>query len=415
MSKSLAKLNAKEVTPVWQKALLTSVLVLIAWLVFSVGFHRVLVATRGYRFDFSYRWIAGRAALDGGDPYSQEVSRAIFRAMFEQEPPSEGYVQGFSNPAHHLLLFIPFYYLPYQVAVSLWAGLQLIFLFAAVSVGLYLLQDGEFPSPPLLVGFMLYCTWYRHTMVGLTFAQFIIFQLLVTLLVLVAVVRGWDWWAGLGLALTTNHPALSLVLVILALGLALFARRWKIIAGFGLGLILLMAGSVLWLGWWLPGFLESTRNYTDQVPWLLAEGGVGLRALVLVTSLVVGALAVIALRRPDPEVRRDGAVLITGIGLYIVPQTNSYNLTFLLILILIGWMNLKNRWLRLAWLAAWWVLPWFSWGTNEWTLTINLWIVYVVTLLWGVLLALKLRRGLALKLWRGLVLKLRRGPPPRDI
>src|SRR5574341_1688887 len=121
--------NSKETVLAWQKTLPAILLVLLAWLVFSFGFYRALVVPREYRFDFSYRWIAGRAALDGQDPYSQEVSRAIYRAMFGEDRPPGEYVQGFSNPAHHLLLFIPLYYLPYPVAVSLWAGLQLVFLF----------------------------------------------------------------------------------------------------------------------------------------------------------------------------------------------------------------------------------------------------------------------------------------------
>jgi hypothetical protein len=390
--KSLIKLHTEEAAPIWQKALLTTILVLVAWLVFSIGFYQVLVVARGYRFDFSYRWIAGRAALAGQDPYSQEVSRAIYRAMFEQEPAPDEYVQGFSNPAHHLLLFIPFYYLPFEVAVSLWAGLQLIFLFAAVGIGFYLLKNGKFPSLMVLIGLMLYCTWYRHTMIGLTFAQFIIFQLLLTLVVLLAAVHRWDWWCGVGLALTTNHPALSFVLVVVVLGLALLARRWKIIAGFGLGLAVLMAGSVLWLGWWVPGFLESTRRYAGRAPWLLADGGIGLQVLVVVTSIIIGGLAFIALRRQEHEIRLEGVALITGISLYLVPQTNSYNLTFLLLLVLIGWAIIRNRWLRLVWLGGWWLLPWLEFGTAELTLQANLWVVYVVTLIWGVILASKLWR-----------------------
>jgi hypothetical protein len=319
--------------------------------------------------------------------------------MFGQDRPPGEYVQGFSNPAHHLLLFIPLYYLPYPVAVSLWAGLQLVFLFAAVGVGAYLLTGGQFPALKTLVWLMLYSTWFRHTMVGLTFAQFIVFQLLLTMLVLLAAVRGRDWWCGLGLALTTNHPALSFILILVSLGLALLARRWKVVAGFGLGMAGLMAGSVLWLGWWVPGFLESTGQYASRAPWLLADGGLGLRIVIVATSLIIAVLAFVALRQsrkagrqPDLEMRRDGAALITGVGLYLLPQTNSYNLTFLLILILIGWANLKNRWLRLAWLGGWWLLPWLNFGTAELTLEVNLWIVYVVTLVWGGVLAFKLWR-----------------------
>ena len=392
-------LHPKQTVLTWQKILPAIILVLFAWLVFSFGFYRVLVIPREYRFDFSYRWIAGRAALEGQNPYSQEVSRAIYRAMFGEEHAPDEYVQGFSNPGHHLMLFVPLYYLPYPVAVSLWVGLQLVFLFAAASIGFYLVTGGHFPPLKTLAWLILYCTWYRHTMVGLTFAQFIVFQLLLTVLVLLAAVRGWDWWCGLGLALTTNHPALSLVLVVVALGLALLAARWKIVAGFGLGLLGLLAGSILWLGWWAPGFLESTRQYAARTPWLLAsrlaglaDGGLGLRVAILATSIIIGMLAFVALRQPDLEVRRDGAALMTGVSLYLMPQTNSYNLTFLLIPIVIGWANLKNRWLRLAWLGVWWLLPWLDFGTNELTLEVNLWIVYVVTLVWGGLLALRLWR-----------------------
>src|SRR3989304_4583961 len=101
MVKSWTQHSPRDAAFMWQKILLVTILVLVAWLVFSLGFYRVLVVMRGYRFDFSYRWIAGRAALHGEDPYSQEVSRAIYRAMFGQEPQSDEYVQGFSNPAHH--------------------------------------------------------------------------------------------------------------------------------------------------------------------------------------------------------------------------------------------------------------------------------------------------------------------------
>jgi hypothetical protein len=372
------------------KIVLAALLVLVAWLVFSLGFYHLLVVPREYRFDFSYRWIAGRAALGGQDPYAQEVSRAIYTAMFETQPPAGDYLQGFSNPAYHLMLFIPLYYLPYQVAVSLWAGLQIIFLFAAVTIGLYLLAGCELPSPAMLVAFLLYCTWFRHTMVGLTFAQFIIFQVLLSLLAVLALAHGRDAWAGVALALTTNHPALSLVLVVAVLGWALLARRWKVLAGFSIGMGALLAGSAAWLGWWAPGFLESTRNYTGMVPWLLAHGSAGLRGWVALSSLLLIGLAWLALRRPETDVRRDAAALIAGVGLFSVPQTNSYNFTFLLVLVLIGWTNLKNRWLRLAWLAGWWLLPWVNWGTNELMLKANLWIIYIVTLIWGSVVVFKL-------------------------
>jgi hypothetical protein len=390
MYKSWMSHNTSSFSSRWQKVVLVTVLVLVAWLGFSLGFHRVLVVGRGYRFDFSYRWVAGRAAFDGMEPYSQEVSRAIYRTMFGAEPPSDGYVQGFSNPAYHLLLFIPFYFLPFEVAVSLWAGLQLVFLFASVMLGLYLLNDGQFPSPAVLVGIVLYCTWYRYTMIGLTFAQFIIFQLLITVLFVLAVVHRRDWWAGIGLALATNHPALSLVMVVAGLGQAILTRRWKIVAGFALGILALMIGSIVWLGWWVPDFLESTLNYSHRVPWLLANRVIGLRATVLVTTLLVGGVAFAALRRPNPEFKRAGLALTAGIGLYLVPQTNSYNLTLLLIVVLLGWRSLRNPWLRAAWLAGWWLLPWINWGTNDLTLTANLWVIYGTTLIWGILLAFKL-------------------------
>jgi hypothetical protein len=84
--------------------------------------------------------------------------------------------------------------------------------------------------------------------------------------------------------------------------------------------------------------------------------------------------------------------LLTGISLYLIPQTNLYNLSFLLIFILVGWANLKNRWLRLAWLAGWWLLPWINWASNEATQKTTLWIVYIAILLWSIWLALRLRR-----------------------
>jgi hypothetical protein len=368
------------------------VLVLIAWLILSVGFYYILVVSRGYRFDFTYRWIAGRAALAGQDPYSQPVSHAIYQAMFGKDYPLNGYLQGFSNPAYHLLLFVPLYYLPFQVAVSLWGGLQFLFLFAALIIGYYLLTGGKFPSSPTLAWLVFYCVFYRYSMINLTFAQFVIFQILLTLLVLLAAAYRRDWLCGLCLALTTNHPAFSVALVIVVLSLALFLGRWKIIASFLLGLLGMMLASIIWVGWWLPSFLESTRNYAGLAPWPLADCGIGAQVLVVIAGLLVGGLAAIALCQPDLEMKRDGVGLLTGISLYLIPQTNLYNLSFLLIFILAGWANLKNRWLRLAWLGGWWLLPWINWASNEAAQKTILWIVYITILLWGICLAIQLWR-----------------------
>jgi hypothetical protein len=375
-----------------QKVFSAIALVLMAWLIFSVGFYYLLVVSRGYRFDFAYRWIAGRAALVGKDPYSQSVSHAIYQAMFGQDYPIDEYLQGFSNPAYHLLLFVPFYYLPFHVAVSLWGGLQFLFLFAALIIGYYLLTGGDFPSSPTLAWLALYCVFYRYSMINLTFAQFVIFQILLTLLVLLAATYRRDWLCGLCLALTTNHPAFSVALVIVVLGLALFARRWKIIAGFLLGFLGLMLASIIWIGWWPSNFLESTREYAGLAPWPLADSGIGIQVLVVIISLLIGSLAAIALCQPDLEIKRDGVGLLTGISLYLIPQTNLYNLAFLLIFILVGWANLKNRWLRLAWLGGWWLLPWINWASNESAQKTILWIVYITILLWSIWLAFRLRR-----------------------
>jgi hypothetical protein len=197
---------------------------------------------------------------------------------------------------------------------------------------------------------------------------------------------------GLCLALTTNHPAFSVALVIVVLGLALFARRWKIIAGFLLGFLGLMLASIIWIGWWPSNFLESTREYAGLAPWPLADSGIGIQVLVVIISLLIGSLAAVALCQPDLEIKRDGVGLLTGISLYLIPQTNLYNLAFLLIFILVGWANLKNRWLRLAWLGGWWLLPWINWASNESAQKTILWIVYLTILLWSIWLAFRLRR-----------------------
>lgn len=78
---------------------------------------------------------------------------------------------------------------------------------------------------------------------------------------------------------------------------------------------------------------------------------------------------------------------VVTLSMIVVPQSGTYNLTLLLVPILIGWAQLERAW-RWVWLALWWLLPWLIWKTGNdpntdlrvvpWLLTIGL-LVLVVT------------------------------------
>jgi hypothetical protein len=51
-------------------------------------------------------------------------------------------------------------------------------------------------------------------------------------------------------------------------------------------------------------------------------------------------------------------------SLILIPQSGTYNLTFLLVPVFIGWAMLSSPW-RWMWLAMWWMLPWLVWSLSS--------------------------------------------------
>ncbi|MBS3752740.1 MAG: hypothetical protein KGY46_05050 [Anaerolineales bacterium] len=98
------------------------------WFLLSIASYQLVVKDRNNRFDFYPRWIGSRSLLQGESPYSYEVTKKIQTGMFDRELGANEDQQKFAYMAIIAFQLIPFWLLPFPLAVSTWMGLQLTLL-----------------------------------------------------------------------------------------------------------------------------------------------------------------------------------------------------------------------------------------------------------------------------------------------
>lgn len=310
--------------------LATTGLMLLLWSVLSLTFFHVFVKPDIY--DFYPRWYGARAMLQGRNPYDIDLREEnVAGEDFEGYHEPAAYLH-FLYPATITYILLPFWMLPFPVALSAWSGLQLLLLLLLPLLVFHLLRWPLKP-PVVLLTLLLSALIYRYAVEAYLLGQFVI-------PVLACIVVAWwqttenrAWPVALALIAATIRPE-----GILFSGVFLFAlllmRRFRTIAiwsGIMGGLFLL---SVLQIGFWPEDFLNGIRFYRDVAVTSFPLDAVGdkrAQAVFVVGILIWGTWMLWqAQKLPDRE--RLAWQISVGIAVALLAMRQSKDYTYVYLL-----------------------------------------------------------------------------------
>ncbi len=296
-------------------------------------------------FDFFPRWYGARMMLRGGDPYDTEA----MDTLLQQESPAQVYSPRtrFLYPAWITYVLLPFWLLPFPLAVSLWAGLQL---------ALVIVLPGAFYSalgwrvPPVWLGVVVLVSvvGFFHTVNVYVLGQF-------PVMILAALLAAWrlvgsdrPWLAALALVYTTIRPE-GMILAATFLLDQLLARNVRFVLHFAAIMGALFALSVFHIGFWVFDFVGGVPEYhalgRSTFPAEVLGGGA-------ITGLFMVAVAAWAVWtwwqvRAAPVGQRTLWRVSTAILalLLIFPQSKDYTLVYVLLPMWFGlWLGRGTGW-----------------------------------------------------------------------
>ena len=348
----------------------TLLLLLLLALVLSAGLtwaiHRVMQGnTPG--MDFYIFWLAGRAALTGGNPYGDDIGVAVQLGTYDHLSGAGQNQMLFAYPPYALLAVLPFLALPFDWAQAAWLSVNLIALAAT-----YLALKPVSPLRSIAGGLLFFPVAF-----ALILGNFVVLIGAILLLVLTSMIQARQHspagWVALGilLAWTTIKPQFSWLFLAFIAVWVLRSRTWHLAWGFLGGLVTMLALSFVvvpdWLSLWL-GVLQKYTTYHPAEPALatflnawLPHGAA--QPLTIVIIAVIAALTLILFRRWW-QGRETPLRLLAWLGLaayLLAPQSVSYEqVRFLLPLFLwAAMLPAQNRWQ--LWIFFWGGLL-VSWG-----------------------------------------------------
>ncbi len=308
-------------------------------------------------------WTGTRAFWQGGDPYSAQVQAETQNLIYGRTARADEDPFGFYYPAYVVILMSPLALLPVAWAGIAWASLMGAIFLTLVLLWSWNLSPRLKPLPWALVLFTAIA--YRPALFSITEGQYGFLVLGCGALAWYLIERKHDLAAGIFLTLVTIKPSLALFLPAVLLVWALRWRRPNVIIGFVLALCVLMAATLLRLGWWLPDFLRGAMIFSQEHPgmgWSMRELATLPGAVWLLAGLITTVAGLLQLgRRPAvPWLALIGAM---NLNLVLTPHLVEYDLAIMLLALF--WLGCE--WRRSRWgLAFWALLVWLPWLSYAW-------------------------------------------------
>jgi len=327
--------------------------------------YQLLVRPRGGAFDWFWIWAGGRAILAGENPYGPETTRVIQLGVFGHIIPPDEYQHGFPQPAHIAFVLLPFIVFSFSSSVLLWVSLQIPLFMAIILLGFDLLKWSV--RPLVLFLLIIFMTLgFRYPMNVYVLGQLIFFVLFCFILSAWLFQKGHPRWAAVALACATIRPDLALIAILLA-----FFLIWKsprrnefIIALAASGLVLAFLPAIFigfWPFTWINAILSYGHNpFATWPPELLPSAWM---RIVLRAAMTVWLARYIMLAWRKPTFYTQSMLVSAAVifWLVILPQTGSYNLTFILIPALIFLRYTNLRWLQVIIVLSL-LMPWVYLG-----------------------------------------------------
>jgi hypothetical protein len=343
---------------------------------------------RGNLSDLYPRWLGARELLlhqrnPYGDDIAIEIQKGYYGRVLDAARPNDPKdQQGFAYPVYVVFLLAPLIGLPFH-EVQIFFHWLLVGLTAA-SVWLWL-RALRWRLPPLAIAIAVVLMLGSVPAVqGIKLQQL---SLLVAALLAgsaACVASGFLFCGGALLALATIKPQLAWPLVawLLVWAVSDWRARRKLVFGFGLVMVLLLAGSEIILpGWWrmfvhaIGQYHRYTQNQSvlDQlVPWGFA-GKILAAGAVLACAVFLWKLR----RQRAEEVEFGGATaLVMALTVLVVPMYAPYNQVLLLPAVLAvvrdrTFFVARSRGFRLGYGMGGFVLAW------QWIASLGLSVVFL--------------------------------------
>jgi hypothetical protein len=288
--------------------------------------------------DFYPRWRGTRAlVLEGRDPYSDEVTLEIQKAMYGRPAREDEDQVAFAYPLYVSLLIFPFSLLPYPVAQAFWISTLVLALLAALV--LILRTAGWVPSPPQLVGLALWSVFFYPSARSLVLGQLSILVFALLALSLWATRRGRPFLAGCSLALSTIKPQMVFLIVPFLLLSSARGRQYRTLGGFLSVMAALLVITTIVLPTWIPSFLTGLTSYQSYtsiyregrsplgvlLAYMLPPEQCNLLLPVISLAVVAGLVYVwiVSLKRPEIEWRALTLTIVASLSL--PAQTGTTN------------------------------------------------------------------------------------------
>ena len=309
------------------------------WIMFSVCSYYLLARTRSHLSDFYPRWEGSRAVLARENPYSSEVSWRIQETMFGRRQEPYEIVQHYVYPATLTILLLPFWVLPYPLAISLWHGLLLLFLLLS-PLGVILLLNWKIRSISFAYLLIFSLLAYRHPINTYVLGQFIPFILACLILAWWGIAANNSVITILGLLGLLVRPEVVVVpLLVLLIHNCVEGRRRVVLTWAVISVLMWLVTRIL-IGPWEIEFLKGIISYTGYsfVQWPpLAVGSVWAGMLLALFVLGWGIWMLREMRGLPSQKRLPWEISISVlVTLIVLPQTNNYTLVIGLVAIWVG-------------------------------------------------------------------------------
>lgn len=296
---------------------------------------------RGNLSDLYPRWLGARELLlSKRNPYSAEITHEIQRGYYGREldaarPDDPKDAQGFAYPVYVAFLLAPSVGLPFdQVQIGFrWLLIGL----SCGSVLLWLRVLRWKPSGWSVLILATLAVGWLPMVQGIKLQQL---SLLVAALLAACgacLAGGWLALGGGLLALATIKPQLTwpLVLWLLLWGGFDLRARWRLVAGFGIAMLLLLGGAELLLPGWLRMFVHAIgeyHRYTQNQSVLVWLFGTMVGRVAEAASVVACAICIWPIRKASPADAGFGRAfgLVLALTVLIVPMFAPYNQVLLL-------------------------------------------------------------------------------------
>lgn len=306
-------------------------LMLLLWLVLSVTFYHVYAKPDTY--DFYPRWYGARAMLEGRDPYEVDLREENVEGKDIEEYHKFVDSHPFLYPATITYILLPFWLLPFPIALSTWAGLQLLLLLALPLLVLHLLGRPT-KAPLVILTIVLSAIIFRYTVEAFLLGQFVIPVLACLIVAWWQTNENRPWLVALALVGATIRPE-GILFAGGFLLILLLMRRYRTIVAWAALMGSLFLLSVLQIGFWPGDFLDSIRYYRDVKVTSFPLDALGDERAIAV--FIVGVLAwgiwMVWQVRKLPEQVRLGWQLSIGFVVAILAMRQSKDYTYVYLLL----------------------------------------------------------------------------------